>query len=657
LTEAREWPTNGRPRRAGVSSFGISGTNAHVILEAAPEPSPAGDEAGSGEGSGAASKPIEGPIPLPLSAKTEPALAEMAANLASHLRENPDLDPTDIAFSLATTRSAFEHRAVALGKDREELLEALASIAAGAESPRVARGHTRTDQAPVFLFPGQGAQHAGMALELIEASPLFASGMVECEQALSPHVDWSLSEVLKDEQGRWLDRLDVVQPALFAVMVSLARLWRECGVQPAAVVGHSQGEIAAAHIAGGLSLDDAARIVALRAKAMAKIAGKGGMLSVSLSPQELTERLAPFGDRLSLAAINGPRSLVLSGEPEALQELQSSCERDDVRAQTIAVDYAAHSSQIEGLKEELLEAFAPISPQSGNVPFHSTLTGEPIDTAKLDAEYWYRNLRETVRLEPVLRSLLEAGRRHFLELGPHPVLAFAVQETIEDATEEEQAVVLSTLRREEGGAERFALSLAEAQTQGAKLDWESFFKGAKPKRVPLPTYPFQRKRYWLTPSANAGDPTAIGQTDAEHPLLAAAIEDPGGEGLTLTGRLSLQTHPWLADHAVAGTVLLPGTAFVELALTAGRRVGARTLAELTLQAPLVLPEQGAVRVQVSVSGQDEEGNREISIHSRPEGKRERPSGPPTRAAPSPPSKAKPESRLTPGPRKEPSHFI
>jgi pimaricinolide synthase PimS1 len=615
LTEAREWRANGRPRRAGVSSFGASGTNAHVVLEEAP---PVETAESQGEGTPVLPKPI----PLPLSAKTEPALNEMAANLASHLRENPDLDPADVAFSLATTRSAFEHRAVALGKDREELLDSLASIAEGAESQRVARGRTRTDQAPVFLFPGQGAQHAGMAIELIEQSPLFAARMKECEQALAPHVDWSLAEVLQDEQGKWLDRLDVVQPALFAVMVSLARLWQSCGVQPAAVVGHSQGEIAAAHIAGALSLEDAARIVALRAKAMAKIAGEGGMLSVSLSPQELTERLAPFGDRLSLAAINGPRSLVLSGEPEALQELQSSCERDDVRAQTIAVDYAAHSAQIEQLKAELLEAFAPISPQSGNVPFHSTLTGEQIDTAQLDAEYWYRNLRETVRLEPVLRSLLEAGRRHFVEVSPHPVLAFAVEETIDDVAGDQEAAVLSTLRREEGGAQRFALSLAEAHTGGAKLDWQTFFKGAKPKRVPLPTYPFQRKRYWLTPSQSASDPTAIGQTDVEHPLLAAAIEDPGGEGLTLTGRLSIQTHPWLADHAVAGTVLLPGTAFVELALTAGRRVGAQTLVELTLQAPLVLPEQGAVQVQVVLAGAGEEGEREVSIHSRFEGEAE-----------------------------------
>ena len=427
--------------------------------------------------------------------------------------------------------------------------------------------------------------------------------------------------MLREEGERWLDRLDVVQPALFAVMVSLARLWRECGVEPAVVVGHSQGEIAAAHVAGGLSLDDAALIVALRAKAMAKIAGKGGMLSVSLAPEQLRARIEPYGQRLSLAAINGPASLVVSGEPEALTELLTACEKDGVRAQRIAVDYAAHSAQIEALREELLEAFAPISPRSGEIPMHSTVTGEPIDTAELGPEYWYRNLRETVRLEPVLRSQLGQGRRAFVEIGPHPVLSFAVGETIEEALPDpEQAKVLTTLRREEGGPDRFALSLAEAHAAGAEVQWEAFFAGSGAKRVPLPTYPFQRERYWLSSTATAGDVGAAGLSDAEHPLLGAAVElaVDEGEGLLLTGRISLQTHPWLADHAVAGAVLLPGTAFLELALKAAELSGAKQVEELTLQAPLILPESGAVQIQVSLGGPDEQGRREISIHSRPE---------------------------------------
>jgi len=613
LTEQVPWEANGRPRRAAVSSFGISGTNAHVVLEQGPGPTAAEESSQEGE------SPLPGPLPIVLSAKSEPALAEAASRLVSHLQANPELSTTDLAYSLATTRTHFPHRAAAVATDREELLDVLAVLAEGSESHSPVWGVAKGKGDPVFLFPGQGSQWVGMGAELAQASPVFAAHLGACEEALAPHVEWSLGEVLGEAQGSWLDRLDVVQPALFAVMVSLARLWQDCGIQPAAVVGHSQGEIAAAHIAGGLSLDDAARIIALRGKAMAKIAGKGGMLAVSLVPEQLAPRLEPYEERVSLAAINGPASLALSGDPEALAQLQKACEAEGIRTRPIAVDYAAHSPQIEALRDGLLEAFEPISPQSGQVPLHSTLTGEPIDTKELDASYWYRNLRETVRFEPVLRSLLEQGKRTFIEVGPHPVLAFGAAETIEATLGDPgAATVLGTLRRDEGGPERFALSLAEAHAAGAELDWEALFKDTAAEHVPLPTYPFQRKRYWLSASANGSDPGAIGQRDAEHPLLGALVEDPSSERLTLTGRLSLSTHPWLADHAVAGTVLLPGTAFAELALRAAQEVGSEALAELTLQTPLILPEQGAVAIQVSVSPPSEDAEREISIHSRPE---------------------------------------
>ncbi len=625
LTEPRPWPSGDRPRRAAVSSFGASGTNAHLILEEPPEPAAQKDDAAAPVFDDDASAPRqEPPLPvtlLPLSAKSEGALAQVAANLATHLREYPELDPTDVSYSLATSRASFARRAVAVGKSREELLDSLERLAAGQEGPGAVRSLARNEQRPVFLFSGQGAQHAQMALDLIDGSSTFATSIEECEEALAPFVDWSLTEVLREEQGSWLDRLDVVQPALFAVMVSLAKLWRRCGVSPAAVAGHSQGEIAAAHIAGGLSLSDAARVIALRAKAMTKIAGKGGMLSVSLSPKKLEPRLSPYEGRVSLAAINGPASLVLSGEPEALAELKDAFEQDGVRAQTIAVDYAAHSAQIEELRSELLEAFAPINPQSGEVPFHSTVTGkEAIDTAELGPTYWYRNLRQTVQMEPLLRSLLEGGQRNFLEIGPHPVLAFGVQETIDQVLgQEEKANVLPTLRREEGGPERFALSLAQAHASGVPIDWSTFFQGSAAKRVPLPTYPFQRQRFWLTSQGNGGDPASIGQSDPSHPLLGAKVEDPESGGFSLTGRISLPTHPWLADHAVAGTVLLPGTAFVELALAAAREAGAESVAELTLQSPLIVPEQGAIALQVSVSPAETEQGQEIRIHSRPQG--------------------------------------
>jgi acyl transferase domain-containing protein/NAD(P)-dependent dehydrogenase (short-subunit alcohol dehydrogenase family)/acyl carrier protein len=617
LSEEFPWQPNGRPRRAAISSFGASGTNAHMILEEPPAPEAVAVEA-EGDAPVEDRRPLLGPVPFVLSAKSEGALHDLASRTAARLRDDSELDPNDVAYSLATTRSSFERRAVVLGLDRKELLSGLDALARGKPLAGTAAGVARAEHQPVFLFPGQGSQWPGMGLELLDSSPVFAAHMRACEEALAPHVDWCLEEVLREQGASWLDRLDIVQPALFAVMVSLAGLWRELGVSPAGVVGHSQGEIAAAHIAGALSLEDAALVVARRAGAMAKIAGKGAMLSVSLPPAELRSRLEPFGECIALAAINGPASLALSGEPDALEELRAACEEDGVRAQPIAVDYAAHSAQIDELEEELLEAFEPISPRSGQIPFYSTVSGKLLDTAELGPEYWYRNLRETVLFEPVLRSLLERGRRTFLEISPHPVLAFGVQETIADAEGAVEATVLSTLRREDGGPERFSLSLAEAHAHGVPLDWEAFFNGSGAKRVSLPTYPFQRKRYWLDSTLGAGNLDAAGLGDPGHPVLGAMIESPQGE-ITFTGRLSTQSHPWLAENAVFGAVLFPGAAFIELALRAAAEVGCEAIEELTLRTPLALVGDGAVQLQASVSGPDGEGKRELQIHSRSQG--------------------------------------
>jgi acyl transferase domain-containing protein/acyl carrier protein len=616
LHEERPWQRNGHPRRAAVSSFGASGTNAHVILE--EHPAAESEQAKADGDADGGARLLSGPLPLSLSAKSEEALREQAGRLAAQVRSDPQLDPLDVAHSLVATRAQFEHRAVAVGSDRDRLLAALDALATGRRDAAVITGTVREERRPIFVFPGQGSQWAGMGLDLLDSAPAFAAHMQACEEALAPHVDWSLDEILRDRDGGWLDRLDVVQPALFAIMVSLARLWEAAGVRPAAVVGHSQGEIAAAHVAGALSLEDAALIVALRARAMAKIAGKGGMLSVSLPAADLGERLRPFGERISVAAINGPASLALAGEPAALEELRAACEAEGVRVQPIAVDYAAHSAQIDDLREELLEAFAPIAPQSGGVRFHSTVTGEPLDTAELGAEYWFRNLRQTVLFEPVLRALLEAGSRAFLEVSPHPVIAFGAEETIAGVPEAGEAVVLSTLRRDDGGGTRFATALAEAHVKGVPVRWQVLFEGAGAKRVPLPTYPFQRQRYWLEAGAGAGDLGAAGLADPGHPLLGALVESPKGD-IAFTGRLSPASQSWLTEHAAIGAVFLPASAFVELALRAGAEVGCETIEGLSLRAPLTLPEEADVQLSLSVSAPGEGGRREIQVHSRPQG--------------------------------------
>jgi pimaricinolide synthase PimS1 len=613
LTEAAEWRADGRPRRAAVSSFGISGTNAHVILEEAPatvpsEPPPT-----------PAAPLLPGPVPLVLSAKSEPALRAQAKRLASHLEDDPGLDPLDVGYSLATTRTSFEHRGVALGVDREQLLSGLRALGGGEESPNLARGVARGARRPVFLFGGHGSQWQGMAMELFDSSPSFAGHLLACEEALAPHLDFSLLEMLRREDGEWLSHMDLVQPALFAVMVSLARLWQDLGVTPAAVAGHSQGEVAAAHIAGGLSLEDAAHLAAERARMLSSLSGQGRMVSVALAAGQLESRIEPWAGRIGIAAFNGPTSTIVSGEEEAIGGMLAQLAGEGVQARQVpGVGSPSHSAKVDALRTEILETFASLSPRSGTIPFHSTVTGGPLDTAELDAEYWFRNLRQPVRFEQVTRGLLGEGHRLLVEIGPHPVLGLAVEETIEKALEEpSDAVFLPVLKRDEGGPERFALSLAAAHAAGADVDWPAFFAGSGAGRAPLPTYPFQRRRFWLEPSAGGGDLRTAGLGSAGHPLLGAAVSVAGGDGVLLSGRLSLATHSWLGDH-VYETALLPGTGFVELALRGGAEVGCESLEELTLEAPLLIPEQGAVAIQVSVSAPGEQDDREVTIHSRPD---------------------------------------
>ncbi|MDH6133801.1 candicidin polyketide synthase FscB [Kitasatospora sp. MAA4] len=606
LTEPTPWPSDDRPRRAGVSSFGVSGTNAHVILEAAPTPDP---------------QPApEAAVTLPwvLSAKGADALREQARRLAAQVRATEDCDLTAVAHSLATTRTAMEHRATVVAADRDGFLAGLDALAEGRAAAGLSEGRCDTPGETVFVFPGQGSQWAGMALELLDTAPAFAERMNECAAALQQFTDWSLLDVLRSApDAPSLDRVDVVQPVLFAVMVSLAELWRAHGVEPAAVVGHSQGEIAAACVAGALSLDDAARVVALRSRALTALAGLGGMVSVAQGVEQVRQRLLPWDERLSVAAVNGPSSVVVSGEPEALAELLAGCEGDGVRARRIPVDYASHSAQVERIEQELLTVLAPIAPRSADIPFYSTLEGAPIDTAALDAAYWYRNLRGTVLFEQATRALLDDGYRVFVEAGPHPVVTTAVQETVEAAGA--TAAATGTLRREEGGLDRFLHSLGEARNHGARIDWEVFFGGREIRPAQLPTYAFQHQRYWPAPSDAAGDVGSAGLGALDHPLLTAALELPDGEGLVATARWSLRTHPWLAEHAVAGRVIVPGAALAEAVIRAGDELGCGRLDELTLHAPVLLAERGELQVQIAVGVPDAAGLRPVTVHTRAEG--------------------------------------
>ena len=574
LIATRPWPERDGPRRAGVSSFGGTGTNAHVIVEEAP-PS---DEPAAGE-----EPPV---VPVVLSAGSEAALARQAERLLPCLDEHR---LTDTAFTLATGRAALPYRAVVVARDGASARSGLTGTAPS--GPAAATGGV------AFVFSGQGSQWARMASGLLRWSPVFAERFAECGAALSRWVDWDLHDAVADEE--LLSRVDVVQPVLWAVMVSLAEVWRSFGVRPAAVVGHSQGEIAAACVAGALSLEDGARVVALRSTALRELAGSGGMASVPLPADEV-----PLEGGLSVAAVNGPRSTVVSGEVAALECLVGRIEG----ARRIDVDYASHSPAVEGLRDRLLADLAGVDGRSTDVRFESSVTDEP---ATLDAGYWYRNLRETVRFEGAVRRLLDRGCDVFVEVSPHPVLGVGLRDTVEDAG----GVVLGTLRRGEDDVERMLTSLGEAWTHGVDVDWRPAFPGGR--HVPLPTYSFQRRRYWLPPGGSA----ASGSTG--HPILGNATPLAGG-GVVMTGRLSTGEQPWLADHAVAGTILLPGTAFVEMAVRAGDEAGCERVEELTLHAPLVLPGEGAIEVQVAVGGPDEHDRHSVTVYSRPSGGTEEP---------------------------------
>ncbi|WP_428341832.1 type I polyketide synthase [Mycobacterium sp.] len=600
---ARPWPDQtGRRRRAGVSAFGISGTNAHLILEQAPA-----------ELAPLELAPKRPPVvPWVLSAKSASALTEQAARLQRFVEQHTDADPNDVAYSLVTTRASFDHRAVVVGQ-HDELLSGLAAIASGACAPNVVTGKATVAGRTVFVFPGQGSQWTGMAAELLDTAPAFADQMLCCDAAFAEFVDWSLLKAVRGGSPS-LDRVDVVQPVLFAVMVSLAAQWRALGIQPDAVLGHSQGEIAAAYVGGALSLRDAAKVVCLRSKAISTIAGSGGMVSIQQPVERVYPLIEPWDQSISVAAQNGPSSTVVTGNAAALDELMAVCERDEVPATRIPVDYASHSAQLEELRETLRESLSGLQARSGDVTFISAVTGAGLDTSCLDGDYWFANVRQPVLFEQAVRWASEHGYHTFIESSPHPVLTAGIQETLDDYGDEHS--VVGTLRRNEGGMRRFLLSAAEAHVYGKSPNWVSMFDDAGACSIDLPTYPFQRKRYWLDSAPESVDASSLGVATADHPLLGAIVAQADSEEIIFTGRLSLASHPWLTNHKVHDVMLVPGAAMVELALHAGDHAGCPRVDELVLQAPLIVGEHCGVAVQVIVGAWRDSGERSIRIYSR-----------------------------------------
>ena len=507
-----------------------------------------------------------------------------------------------MAYSLVTTRTLFDHRAVAVGAERDELLSGLAAIASCTPAPNVVVGKASATGGTVFVFPGQGSQWTGMAVELLDTAPAFADQMRLCDAAFAEFVDWSLLEAVQGGVGSpSLDRVDVVQPVLFAVMVSLAAQWRALGIEPDAVLGHSQGEIAAAYVAGALSLREAAQVVTLRSKAIRAIAGTGGMVSIPRPLERVLALIEPWDQSISVAAQNGPCSTVVTGNAAALEQLMAGCEREEVPATRIPVDYASHSAHMEALRETLRESLSGLQPRTGDIAFISAVTGAGLDTSILDGDYWFANLRQPVLFEQAVQWAYEHGYRTFIESSPHPVLTVGIQESLEELSDDH--TVVGTLRRDEGGMRRVLLSAAEAHVHGKTPNLALMFDDSGACRVDLPTYAFEQKRYWIDPTSGFVDASSLGITAAEHPLLGAVVELADSGEVILTGRLSLVSHPWLADHKVHGVVLVPGAAMVEMALHAGDRAGCPRVDQLVLHAPLVIGEHGRVAVQVVVGAQ------------------------------------------------------
>ncbi len=596
LAERRPWERNGHPRRGAVSCFGLSGTNAHVILEEAPEPdategTPRDDAA----------------VPFVLSGRTPQALRAQAARLAEHLAENP-VEPLDVARTLAAGRTHLDHRAAVVGRDHAELLAALRGFADG--EPGALTGLARGETSTAFLFSGQGSQRFGMGRELAAAYPRFARAYADACAELDKHLDRPIREVIYTDADA-LSQTGNTQAALFAFEVALFRLVESWGLVPDAVCGHSIGELAAAHCAGVFSLADAAKLVAARGRLMQALPAGGAMVAVEGTADEVATH-DPRGT-VDIAAVNGPRSLVLSGDEASVLAVAAKFTDAGRRTTRLRVSHAFHSRLMEPMIAEFRAVARSLTYSRPELTVVSSVTGGEVGAELTDPEHWARNVRQPVRFADAVRALADEGVNRFLELGPDAPLTAAVPQSV-DGT----AVAVAAQRRDVPEDVALATALATLHVRGVVPDWAAHFAARGANRVDLPTYAFQHQRFWLEMSSESGDLTAIGLDPVDHPLLGAATLLADADGVVLSGRISATTHPWLNDHVVGGAVLLPGTAFVELAVRAGDEVGCGRVRDLTLHAPLVLQAKGAARIQVRVGTPAADGSRPISVHSRPD---------------------------------------
>ncbi|HWT47462.1 MAG TPA: type I polyketide synthase, partial [Mycobacterium sp.] len=606
LTEARSWPATGRPRRAGVSSFGISGTNAHVIVEAVPAEQPAESER-------VVDRPNVPVVPWAVSAKSPSALRSQAARLVAHVRTHGDLEIADVGWSLAG-RSTFEHRAVIVGSDRDGLLAGLDELATD-DAASVIRGTATPGGKTVFVFPGQGSQTLGMGMGLHAGYPVFAEAFNTVVGELDRHLLRPLREVMWGHDEDLLNATEFAQPALFAVEVALFRLLESWGVRPDFVMGHSVGELSAAHVAGALSLENAAVLVAARGRFMQALPAGGAMIAVQAAEDELRPLLTAG---VGIAAVNGPASVVISGDQDAVTAIADQLRADGRRVHQLAVSHAFHSPLMDPMVDEFGTVAAGLAIGQPSIPIVSNVTGQLAGDDFASAAYWKRHIREAVRFADSIRCAHSAGATRFLEVGPSSGLTASIEESL-PTDGQAPVVTMSALRKDRPEPANLTNAVAQGFVTGMDVNWRAALGEAN--FVELPTYAFERRRFWLSADGAAGDAAGLGLAASEHALLGAVVELPASGGVLLTGRLSPGTQGWLADHAVGGVVLFPGAGFVELAIRAGDEVGCGVVDELNLAAPLVLPagpSGGSVAVQVVVGGPDDSGVRAVSVFSRAE---------------------------------------
>ncbi|MCW2144132.1 Acyl transferase domain-containing protein, partial [Actinoplanes cyaneus] len=583
LTTDQPWPAGDRPRRAGVSSFGVSGTNAHMIIEEPPAPAAAEPAA-----------PIPAPVPVVLSARDPEALRAQAQQLYTHLEDQPQVEVADLGWALATGRAALEHRALVLADDRSALQAALAALAVGEPGLGLVTGVPAAGKL-AFLFTGQGAQRLAMGRALAERFPQYADAFAGVAAAVDRHLDRPLHEVLDSED---LHRTGYAQPAIFAVEVALLETVRALGLTPEIVAGHSIGEITAAYAAGVLSLDDAAALVVARGRLMQALPAGGVMVAVQAGEDEV--RAAFPG--VDIAAVNGPAAVVVSG-PEA--EL-APVEAGPFKTTRLRTSHAFHSRLMEPMLDEFAVIVRGLTFAEPTIAAVSTVTGRPVAVGQWsDPQYWVDQVRRPVRFADAVDALGALGAGRFLELGPDAVLSAMV----------DGAVPL--LRRDRDEVTAFLTGLGRIHAAGSTVTWAALYPQRPQRLLDLPTYPFRHQLYW--PSAAdlvTVDAAGLGLTATDHPMLGAALTLADGDLSVFTGRITVATHPWLADHAVLGTAVLPGTAMVELALRAGEQTGTPVLEELTVQAPLPVGDSGGIALQVVTGPADDAGRRPVTIHSR-----------------------------------------